>query len=512
MSTVGSVSDLIGDRADLHLEIEACDLFHFERDVAAFLLGLGMTTKLLFLWFLVALGLCACMLFWRPLLQARHDWSRNLVRWGLVSLASLSAFCAGAFPFLLYNAMTRGTLRLLLSSSGAETTTHGVNNSAFLRNLWTEADAFKVLLDGGYFWFQGNNRIYANPLTPPLFALSALGLLALVLGSRGAFTRESFSRVKMWAGLLLGGVLVAVALGVAHSAAGSLTTIAIGAALATGLLGTLGLLLAGWRSTRRLPTIGWLLLASGTVSGAVWWFGGAGRPEGTDPGGPFGLWPVDACGILFWASGAALLALLGADTNPVPRQRLVTALLALIGLVVAQSSVTVSGLWSTHLLVLLPLPQIVIAAFAVELGRRLVARQGAAIAGKALRARLALIPALVVVGAVALVDLGVDYSYHRDMQITGGSTTFSDTIYGLASYLENDRQHPRVVAMDWGFRRPVQLLTKERVDPIEAYGYAPGPTEEFRRGVRELITESNTLYQDGRKHGFPAVRCVPGGS
>ena len=56
--------------------------------------------------------------------------------------------------------------------------------------------------------------------------------------------------------------------------------------------------------------------------------------------------------------------------HPVKGQRAVTAALALLYLVVGQSIVTVSGLWSTHLIVLFPLPQMVIATFAVSLATR----------------------------------------------------------------------------------------------------------------------------------------------
>ena len=64
------------------------------------------------------------------------------------------------------------------------------------------------------------------------------------------------------------------------------------------------------------------------------------------------------------------MVVLGFDRHPVAGQRVVVAVLAFIGLVVAQSAVTLSGLWATHLLLLLPLPQIVIAAFLVGIGDR----------------------------------------------------------------------------------------------------------------------------------------------
>ena len=48
--------------------------------------------------------------------------------------------------------------------------------------------------------------------------------------------------------------------------------------------------------------------------------------------------------------------------------------------------------------------------------------------------------------------------------------------------------------MDWGFKRPIQFLTQEQVNPVEAYGYTPEPTPAFRKGVRDLLARPDTLY------------------
>lgn len=456
------------------------------------LLGLGLATKLLFLWFIAAVTLCALILWGRGVWEHRRAW---LGQWRLglrVGVLSAVAFCVGAFPFLLYNLQSRGTfdlIRYTLSNSGGATT-HGVDNTAFVRNLWTEADAFKVLLDGGYFWFQGwLGATYSNPLTPALFALSAVGLVALALSVRhkgGEVTERAGYALKVGLGLTALGLL-------------SSTMVAIGwfgAPLASIMAGTAGIIVIIFAALRRQGNMAgamWGLLGISTVSGAVWWFGGSGRPPGPAEGAPLGLWPIDAAGALFWVSGAALVLLMGFDRNPAPRQRAVAATLALIGLIVAQSTVTISGLWSTHILVLLPLPQIAIAAFAVALGRRvgewLAERRG----GVRAHARLArALPALLIVGAIAACDLAVDYSYHRDLARTGGATTFSDSIYKLSDYLEGSGQ--KVVAMDWGFRRPLQFLTHERVDPIEAYGMEEEPSPQFYKSLEEFLADPNTLY------------------
>jgi hypothetical protein len=232
-------------------------------------------------------------------------------------------------------------------------------------------------------------------------------------------------------------------------------------------------------------------LGAGTLCGALWWTLGGGRPEGPASGSPLGLWAVDGAGILFWVIGAVLIFTLGFDRLLSRFGRAVVALLSLIGLVVAQSTVTVSGLWSTHLLILLPLPQVTVAAFLVAGGRwladRLASRE--VVTGPPAAARL--LPIALTVALLVSLDLIVDYSYHRDLTLTGGGSTFSDAIYSLADYLDAERQKPQVVAMDWGFRRPLQFLTHERIDPSEPFWSEP---PEFRRAMAEKLDEPNTLY------------------
>lgn len=454
-----------------------------------FLLGLGLTTKLLFLWYIVALGICTLILWGRPIWESRRNWLRDMRSWLRIALLSGVAFCIGAFPFLLYNLKTRGTFYTIRDN--LVTTTHGVNNTAFLRNLWGEADSFRVLLDGSYFWFQGVlGRTYANLLTPALFALSAIGLVVLLLMSRHKDQLELDGRARLSIGALSLAAALAVTLAVTSLSGGAATLLLVTTTL-LGALGALTIMLSTLRSKMNVATAGWILLAFTVAMGVVWWYGGGGRPEGPAPGAFLGLWPIDAAGILFWLGGACMAVVLGADRNPARHQRATIAALAIIGLVVAQSTVTVSGLWSTHLLILLPLPQIVIAAFAVMLTRRwsvwLAKRADARIL-----LNLRVLPALLIVGAIIYLDLGVDYSYHRDLTATGGGSTFSDAIYSLVDYLEERDQ--KVIAMDWGFRRPVQLLTEGRIDPVEAYGLEEPPQERFYVALRQMLAEPGNIY------------------
>ncbi len=497
--------------------------------VGALLTGLGLTTKLLFIWFITAVAVLALLFYGRRVWEGRRVWWGR--RWHVLRVAVLTfaAFCIGAFPFLLYNLLTRGTYYLIRDAlTNLHSTAHGVDNTAILRNLWTKADAFKVLLDGGYFWFQSaQGHPYFNLLTPTVFAVSAVGLVYLTLSARYGTPRRVIRPTAEWSGgavsqavllvlallvsaLLAWGILPANAptLGVgvlcALDGVGVSTVRALKAhSGGTGGSAEGGAVIAdtyqyrGWTA----GAAAWALSVVAVLAGAIWWFGGAGRPDGPAPGALFGLWPVDVAGALFWLCGLGLVLVLGVDRYPVPGQRVVVAALAITGLIVAQSAITISGLWSTHLLILLPLPQMVVAAFATAVLRRVPAvrldhwhwrNPGTGIPGPVSRV-LRLTVVLVLTVLVSL-DLLVDWSYHADLARTGGATTFSDAIYSLADYLQAQPPGTHVVAMDWGFRRPIQLLTQERVDPVEAFGLQNPAPPSFYQTLRSLLAQPDTLY------------------
>ena len=132
------------------------------------------------------------------------DWLRERSRWLRLAFLSALAFCAGASPFILYNILSGGTFDLIRSTLSAPGTSNGVDNSALLRNLWTRVDNFRELLDGGYFWFQAApGTSHANPLTPSLFVISAVGLLVMILLNRARTTPFRLAGIRTVATILL---------------------------------------------------------------------------------------------------------------------------------------------------------------------------------------------------------------------------------------------------------------------------------------------------------------------
>ena len=144
--------------------------------VGCLLLGLGLWSKLLFLWWIVALagrgprasGLAGDLGGRRldPRFDLRH--SRRSWRGGISGLASL-AFLLGAAPLIWYNLVSGATFATL--QKNLVTTEYGVNNLDLGRNLATAWDTFRVLLDGSYFWYQGGP--FANDAYLPVFLAAA---------------------------------------------------------------------------------------------------------------------------------------------------------------------------------------------------------------------------------------------------------------------------------------------------------------------------------------------------
>jgi hypothetical protein len=79
------------------------------------------------------------------------------------------------------------------------------------------------------------------------------------------------------------------------------------------------------------------------------------------------------------------------------------------------------------------------------------------------------------------------------VQSSGGLGRFSDASYRLAAYLE-DQHIISPLAVDWGFKNNVQILTKGTVNPVEIFQYASDPGEAFAKEVSEYLDDANSLY------------------
>lgn len=140
--------------------------------VGCFLAGLGLSTRLEIIWWLVAVPIYV-LLAHRPVL--REMWSR-LKAHASRALAGVGCFALGAGLFVAYNVDSRGgTFTYILKNLSVTSTGH--QNFAYLSNFWVRLRNLVVLLnggDGGDFGIPGLH--FANNLYPIAFVMS-VGLL-----------------------------------------------------------------------------------------------------------------------------------------------------------------------------------------------------------------------------------------------------------------------------------------------------------------------------------------------
>ena len=195
-------------------------------------------------------------------------------------------------------------------------------------------------------------------------------------------------------------------------------------------------------------------------------------------GGSFGnsFYPV-----VFCVSVVGLACLLFFNDKAKTYKAKAVFLLSMLALILVQSCFTISGLGATHLLIMLPLPQLIIALFMETLYQTITPKM--------------LPSALMIMVVLALTahDLRVDFRYHRALQRSGGTGRFSDAIYELAEYLE-DNGLTSPLAVDWGLKNNIQILTKGAVNPVEIFQYSWNPNEEFSREVSRHLSDPRNLY------------------
>lgn len=146
---------------------------------AALFMGLGMSAKLLFLWFILALAAASLALGLWPRLRIRRwtigsDATPPLTRGAAV--AALAWFAAGAWMFIVYNLTTLGTVRVVLRN--LITTGAGANNLNVVANLRTVFGQLIKVLTGTHhqnLW----GPAYANRLYAVIF-FACLAILAVL--------------------------------------------------------------------------------------------------------------------------------------------------------------------------------------------------------------------------------------------------------------------------------------------------------------------------------------------
>ncbi|HXW01176.1 MAG TPA: glycosyltransferase family 39 protein, partial [Anaerolineae bacterium] len=160
----------------------------------AFLFGLGIYAKLLFVWLIIALIGAVVLINLPDLIRRSTSQPRfsnpegiiNSAKFGPAEiLGALLAFLAGCWPLLVYNIQTGGTFLSL--SQNAATSYYGVNNLALGPNLLERLKQFTILLNGSHLWYLG--QAVSNPI--PVLIFGALALVILIKAAwQPTFTSE----------------------------------------------------------------------------------------------------------------------------------------------------------------------------------------------------------------------------------------------------------------------------------------------------------------------------------
>jgi hypothetical protein len=158
---------------------------------------------------------------------------------------------------------------------------------------------------------------------------------------------------------------------------------------------------------------------------------------------------------------------------------------------VFMGSFTVSGQWATHFFIIAGLPQLVVACAAVWIAEAAAARM------RELDKRVFIaVCVLVLMALPAWRDVWVNQKHHAKLAETGGSGRFSDAVYKLAQYLDERarRGEAQPAALDWGIEKQIRVLTDDRVQPIEIFGYSAEADDGFRARAREMLIGEKRVY------------------
>jgi hypothetical protein len=166
--------------------------------LTAFLLGLGVYAKLLFVWAIGALVVVALagrqIARWLPAVAGQDEGTETFQRSkvqtfrGRTSLGiwivALVCFLVPLLPLILFNLRTGGTLASILGNLGQSY--YGVNNAAYFPNLLFRLQQLGTLLRGDQFWYLG--ELFANRWAPWLAGglIAAASVQAVFLRRRAA--------------------------------------------------------------------------------------------------------------------------------------------------------------------------------------------------------------------------------------------------------------------------------------------------------------------------------------
>ena len=217
--------------------------------------------------------------------------------------------------------------------------------------------------------------------------------------------------------------------------------------------------------------------------------------NGSSLAGRSGIAHVDRLAVPAFLAALATLVGLALRSKLSYSVRKLALLVVLLFSLIGQSALTTMGYGADHILIAWPIPQALMAAAIFSLVD--------VVRGRRWQVALLGLFTLCIVASSALTTV----QYHRSFAQTGGQGYFSTAIYTLADDLEK-ADSPRIVALDWGFARSLQLLTGGRLDILERFTYGSQPTEEEESLLEQQVVQPDLLYlvHSPRFTAFPGHR------
>lgn len=195
------------------------------------------------------------------------------------------------------------------------------------------------------------------------------------------------------------------------------------------------------------------------------------------PGGlPFG--PA-AVALSFATVAAGLLRAVGTR-----RRTARLFLLATLAGVIPVSTVSTSSIGATYVFVIVPFTWLLVAVGICDAATWLASRR------RATPGRLAAALAAILIAG----GLFTQARIHAFLTETGGRRLWSAAVYPLTELLATKHANRTPIAMDWGFRRSVQLLSLGRVVPREVVEFAPAPSPRFADVSAVLLRSPENVY------------------
>ncbi|MCS7055020.1 MAG: glycosyltransferase family 39 protein [Thermoflexales bacterium] len=145
------------------------------------------------------------------------------------------------------------------------------------------------------------------------------------------------------------------------------------------------------------------------------------------------------------------------------------------------STVSTSSIGATYVFMIMPMAWLLIAVVVADLWQSTTNVQ----------ARAAIVAA---VAALIASQLTTNIAVQGFFAATGGRGFWSDSIYALAEVLQARFPDRQVIAVDWGFRRPIEFLTRNKIRPREVFEYLPRPSPRFDDLSMALLREPHNLY------------------